>query len=343
MTAGKPFSNNAPTPMHRDHALRPRTPAHHHDTSREWFKNASAQRVNTNAVIVESLRKEYPELHLTIVPAYGNNILAYAAAGFCGIAPIDKESDRMVWRDYLAPANRLHGGAGVLVDEIKFAKYLLDWQGKEYVMYVVDGLDGVEFYGHETFQYLLSPSLEATDKLLLESGQWNSVLHDEIYVFDQGYWQKSSELFESVRKASWEDVILKEDTKKAIINDVMTFFDSQETYERLKVPWKRGVIYYGPPGNGKTISIKAMMHTLYSRKPAIPTLYVKTLTSFFGPEDSINRIFTLARRQAPCYLVFEDLDSIVSDAVRSFFLVSSLPTTTITTTTTTPGDKFMMY
>jgi SpoVK/Ycf46/Vps4 family AAA+-type ATPase len=31
-------------------------------------------------------------------------------------------------------------------------------------------------------------------------------------------------------------------------------------------------------------------------------------------------IFTKARQEAPCYLVFEDLDSLVSDAVRSFFL-----------------------
>jgi AAA+ superfamily predicted ATPase len=66
-----------------------------------------------------------------------------------------------------------------------------------------------------------------------------------------------------------------------------------------------------------------MMHMLYKRNPEVPTLYVKTLTSFFGPEDSINQIFQLARKQAPCYLVFEDLDSIVSDEVRSFFLVSS--------------------
>lgn len=47
---------------------------------------------------------------------------------------------------------------------------------------------------------------------------------------------------------------------------------------------------------------------------------MKTLKSYFGPEDSINQIFSLARRTAPCYLVFEDLDSIVSDEVRSFFL-----------------------
>jgi AAA+ superfamily predicted ATPase len=63
-----------------------------------------------------------------------------------------------------------------------------------------------------------------------------------------------------------------------------------------------------------------MMHTLYSREKVIPTLYVKSLKSFFGPENSINQIFTRARREAPCYLVFEDLDSVVTDEVRSYFL-----------------------
>ena len=160
----------------------------------------------------------------------------------------------------MPPANRLHGGSGAVGQDVKFAKYLLDWQGKEFVVFVVEGSDGTESYANQTFQYLLSPSEAATDKLVLEAGQWSSVLHNEIYVFDQGYWSKSSELYESVMKASWDDVILKEDKKKAIIDDAVTFFDSQDTYEKLRVPWKRGIIYYGPPGNGKTISIKAMMH-----------------------------------------------------------------------------------
>ena len=45
-----------------------------------------------------------------------------------------------------------------------------------------------------------------------------------------------------------------------------------------------------------------------------------TVPSFAGPEYSLNLIFGKARASAPCYLVFEDLDSIVSDSVRSFFL-----------------------
>lgn len=121
-------------------------------------------------------------------------------------------------------------------------------------------------------------------------------------------------------QASWEDVILDKNMKKLIVDDVKNFFDGREAYERLRVPWKRGIIYYGPPGNGKTISIKAMMNSLYKRDEPVPTLYVKTLTGFGGPENSLKLIFSLARRTAPCLLVFEDLDSIVSEDVRSYFL-----------------------
>lgn len=45
-----------------------------------------------------------------------------------------------------------------------------------------------------------------------------------------------------------------------------------------------------------------------------------TGSKFAGPEYSIQAIFRKARQLAPCYLVFEDLDSIVSDGVRSYFL-----------------------
>jgi transitional endoplasmic reticulum ATPase len=103
-------------------------------------------------------------------------------------------------------------------------------------------------------------------------------------------------------------------------DDVERFFGARKEYEELGVPWKRGVIFHGPPGNGKTVSVKATMHKLYDREVPVPTLYVKTLASFAPPEFSLGEIFLKARQEAPCYLVFEDLDSVVSDQVRSFFL-----------------------
>ena len=105
-------------------------------------------------------------------------------------------------------------------------------------------------------QYVLSSSVESTNNLLLAAGPWSLELHGEVWVFDQGYWEKDPDLWRSVQKASWDDVILKQEKKDAIISDAQKFFDSKDTYERLNVPWKRGIIYYGPPGNGKTISIK---------------------------------------------------------------------------------------
>jgi SpoVK/Ycf46/Vps4 family AAA+-type ATPase len=63
------------------------------------------------------------------------------------------------------------------------------------------------------------------------------------------------------------------------------------------------------------------MHDLSKRtSPKIESLYVKSFNSFQGPESGIRQIFLQARRMAPCLLIFEDIDSLVSPMVRSYFL-----------------------
>lgn len=81
------------------------------------------------------------------------------------------------------------------------------------------------------------------------------------------------------------------------------------------------MIFYGPPGNGKTISTKALMNDISKRSsPAIESLYVKSFNSYAGPEYGIRQIFLKARQMAPCLLIFEDIDSLVNVSVRSYFL-----------------------
>lgn len=62
------------------------------------------------------------------------------------------------------------------------------------------------------------------------------------------------------------------------------------------------------------------MNDLSKREPPVPSLYVKSFHNMCGPQMAIRQVFTKARAAAPCLLIFEDLDSLVDDYVRSYFL-----------------------
>lgn len=254
------------------------SPSHQNEAATAYVEHSSAPRVNTDIVIAEALRREYPQLHLTVVPRATCDLLSYAQAGNAAAAPIDQEKDRFSWKTYRAPTRRLDGEDDGLVEIVQFGKFMFEWKAREYVLFIANGRDGSSYFPQVVNQYILSSSVQTTEQLLLDVGRWTDDLHDEVWVFDGGRWQKSRELWESVQAAEWENVILDEGMKQSLIGDVDNFFNGRDTYRKLRVPWKRGVIYYGPPGNGKTISIKAMMHALGQRKDPVPTLYVKTLS-----------------------------------------------------------------
>jgi len=251
------------------------------DTEAQFFDHSSAQRINTDLMMVESLRAQYPELELVVAPEVTCNLVAFAAAGHATLTPVggDDASPPVSWTMYVPPSRRINGSRGGLAERLVFGKFLYKWRESEFVLYIVDGRDGDQPYPILVNNYILSPTRRAAEQLVLAAGRWSDELTDEVWVFDGGYWQKSRELFESVRGSTWDAVILDPDMKKTIIDDHLSFFAARDTFARLKVPWKRGIIYYGPPGNGKTISIKAMMHTLYGLKKPVPTLYVRTLVS----------------------------------------------------------------
>jgi hypothetical protein len=240
--------------------------------AQEYFHHSSGQRTNTDIVVVEALRKQYPNLDVVVAPRGYLNLLAYASAGLATITPLeDSDKDPVYGRAlahtiYLPPARRLDGGSGGFAKNLKFGKFLYKWKDHEFLLYIANGRDGAGSYPDITVHYILTAETEKAEQLVKEASIWGSELHNEVWVFDGGWWQKSSELWRSVERSHWSDVILEEGMKKAIIDDVENFFDNRETYEKLRVPWKRGIIYYGPPGNGKTISIKAV------RKPRVQSL-----------------------------------------------------------------------
>ena len=71
-------------------------------------------------------------------------------------------------------------------------------------------------------------------------------------------------------------------------------------------------------GNGKTISMKAIMKECDAKGYA--PLYVRSFQSWQGEEAAMASVFQKARQMAPCVVVLEDLDSLINDQNRSFFL-----------------------
>jgi transitional endoplasmic reticulum ATPase len=271
---------------------------------------------------------------VTCVDRSDYDFLSFAKTGHAKselIIQSEKDGPEMVdaKRSFERPSRLVAGASGSLSDAVFFGRFRYTWNEKEFLIY--QGTWNLTCIGmEEKVFYVLAPRLEATisgghcsstDALLLAVGKWTSVPHEEIYVFDQTYWQKSAELWKSIKGSSWDDVILEPKMKSNLIEDVQGFFDSRALYQQFAVPWKRGVILHGVPGNGKTISIKALINYLAGRDDPIPALYVKSFENkCSGPQSSIKDIFEHARKMAPCLLVFEDLDSLVTKDVRSYFL-----------------------
>ena len=95
-----------------------------------------------------------------------------------------------------------------------------------------------------TEHFILHEGPASTSReLLLAIGVWADQLHDDIWVYNQG-WMKDADLWKEIQKARWEDVILEADFKKAIQKDVLGFFSSKDTYKSLTLPWKVTLHFY---------------------------------------------------------------------------------------------------
>ncbi|HEY4117286.1 MAG TPA: AAA family ATPase [Byssovorax sp.] len=151
---------------------------------------------------------------------------------------------------------------------------------------------------------------------LTEVSRWSAEVHDEVLVFQDGCFSKSTRLHEDLRRASWEDLVLRGAEKDEIARDFERFFASKEAYARAACPWRRGALFMGPPGNGKTHCVKALVKRLGK-----PTIYVRGFRHRYRTTaDCISEVFERARRLAPCVLVLEDLDGLFDPEGLAFFL-----------------------
>ena len=166
------------------------------------------------------------------------------------------------------------------------------------------------------FHWIIAEEKQIGEDFFRAVCEWSCEVRGEILVYHDGYFRKDQQLFESIKNATFDNLILPHLLKRQIQNDFQQFFDSREVYERYKIPWKRGAIFIGPPGNGKTHTLKALINQLGK-----PCLYIRTFKSEHGTEEeNMGEVFKRARMTTPCVIVLEDLDSMIDDNNRAFFL-----------------------
>ena len=108
---------------------------------------------------------------------------------------------------------------------------------------------------------------------------------------------------------TWEDIGGLDTVKKELQELVQYPVEHPEKFLKFGMQPSRGVLFYGPPGCGKTLLAKAIANECQSNFISIkgPEL----LTMWFGEsEANVRDIFDKARSAAPCVLFFDELDSI---------------------------------
>lgn len=90
------------------------------------------------------------------------------------------------------------------------------------------------------------------------------------------------------------------DDLEHIVEDIKHFISSEKLYSDRNIMWKRGLMFYGKPGNGKTALMLAL--SVFFKK----TIYFLNLTEM--NDDNLRRVYRSIKQNS--IVVYEDVDAL---------------------------------
>ena len=135
---------------------------------------------------------------------------------------------------------------------------------------------------------------------IIEYNQQFKIASDKLVVYDHdGYsgWNRISDMIPKQIK----NIILDEEIKTNLIKDIENFTNNRDWYIERSIPYKRGYLFYGSAGNGKT-SLSLALSNYLNRK-----IYTISLSGINSDGD-LKNLFN--RMDGNSVLLLEDIDSV---------------------------------
>jgi hypothetical protein len=107
---------------------------------------------------------------------------------------------------------------------------------------------------------------------------------------------------QSVARCHWRELVLDPNIVGFLQKDFHSFFDRKSWFRKMKIPFRRGYLLHGPPGNGKTSAVRAM---LTSR--GLTAYTIRLFDPQVGDRE-LEKLFEHAANNGPSVVLLEDLD-----------------------------------
>lgn len=182
----------------------------------------------------------------------------------------------------------------------KYFRVLRVWKGRE----KLENANSLKNAFFNRFKISGILSKRAIEKLMNEVLEYNLILNEQtksnkirIYINDGRYWS----LVQDIEPKDIKHIVL--ENKEEIIKDLKVFIESKKWYKERCLVYKRGIMFYGSPGNGKSAV------TMSLAKHFKRDVYILTPTKI-KDNELLNLYSDMSKNS---FLVIEDVDAIFNN------------------------------
>ncbi|KAI8806145.1 P-loop containing nucleoside triphosphate hydrolase protein [Cladochytrium replicatum] len=170
-------------------------------------------------------------------------------------------------------------------------------------------MDGMYNRGQRASNILTIGKLGRSKNVLfemVEQARLMSVEKDKmktiVYVADNQYWSGNGWRRSRARPTrALSTVVLEEGLAESIVEDIKEFYDSEKWYADRGIPYRRGYMFYGYPGTGKTSLVTALAGELQLN------IYLLNMSGSGLTDERLTQL--MMSTASRCILLIEDVDA----------------------------------